>query len=207
MVLLTGIKGFIGSRLVFELGKIYGFDNIVAMSSTKSELCKTVLYNNDFLVSPSDKELLKKVKIVIHAGAYTPKGRHEANNIDGCTGNIVFTQMLFNLLGSNLSRFIYLSTLDVYAPSDLITEKSNVEPQTLYGLSKLYCEKVVSTICTEKNINFQVLRIGHVYGPGEEKYKKIIPIAIQAALNDIEIEVWNNGEELRNFIYVFDVIR
>ena len=53
----------------------------------------------------------------------------------------------------------------------------------------------------------QILRLGHVYGPGENEYKKIIPITIAKLKQGVHPQIWGNGTEKRSFIYVDDVIR
>jgi UDP-glucose 4-epimerase len=51
-----------------------------------------------------------------------------------------------------------------------------------------------------------VCRIGHVYGPGEEKYQKLIPETIKRILKGSDIEIWGSGQDLRAFIHVNDVV-
>ena len=63
----------------------------------------------------------------------------------------------------------------MYEESKVICEETNTIPKSLYGWSKLYCEKMVEQYGELNGIDTQVLRVGHVYGTGEEGYKKIIP--------------------------------
>ena len=79
-------------------------------------------------------------------------------------------------------------------------------PASLYGLSKLYGEHMVSLFAAERGIASQALRIGHVYGPGEEKYAKVLPKAIQNIVAGKDVELWGEGKELRSFIYIDDVV-
>jgi nucleoside-diphosphate-sugar epimerase len=50
------------------------------------------------------------------------------------------------------------------------------------------------------------LRIGHVYGPGEEAYLKIIPETFKKIINKESVKIWGTGEDLRSFIYIDDVV-
>jgi nucleoside-diphosphate-sugar epimerase len=50
------------------------------------------------------------------------------------------------------------------------------------------------------------LRIGHVYGPGEEKYQKIIPVCFSKVLKNESIKLNGSGNTIRSFIYINDVI-
>jgi UDP-glucose 4-epimerase len=205
-ILLTGVSGFIGSRLLTTLCDRFGEKNVLALSSKVTKQCETIVYSNDFSIKPTDLAKLSDVELIIHAGAFTPKSRFDGNNIEKCNGNILFTTALLDLPFSQLKKIIYLSTLDVYGDDKIISELSVLNPVNLYGMSKLYSEKMVSSFCENAKIKSQILRIGHVYGPGEEKYQKLLPIAIKSILNGREIELWGDGSELRSFIYIDDVI-
>jgi UDP-glucose 4-epimerase len=65
---------------------------------------------------------------------------------------------------------------------------------------------MVSLYAVKRGIANQVLRIGHVYGPGEEKYAKVLPKAIQSIVSGKDVELWGEGKELRSFIYIGDVV-
>jgi UDP-glucose 4-epimerase len=65
---------------------------------------------------------------------------------------------------------------------------------------------MMSLHAAERGIAIQVLRIGHVYGPGEEQYVKVIPKAIERIIAGGDVELWGEGEELRSFIYISDVV-
>jgi UDP-glucose 4-epimerase len=43
----------------------------------------------------------------------------------------------------------------------------------------------------------QILRIGHVYSPGEEKYRKKIPVTMQRILKGDTINLLVKGKEIR----------
>ena len=59
--------------------------------------------------------------------------------------------------------------------------------------------------CDHKVENMN-LRIGHVYGPGEEEYKKVIPITIKKILDNKPLQLWGDGSDLRSFIFIDDVV-
>ena len=106
----------------------------------------------------------------------------------------------------NIKNFVFFSTVDVYGYNSLISEETNLSPSSLYGHSKLYCEQMISSWAAQKKICHQILRIGHVYGEGEEKYKKIIPVTMQRLLSNIPLQMYGDGSEIRSFIYIQDVV-
>jgi len=206
-MIITGASGFIGSRLLQAARAIYG-DNVTAFSSRASE-GGHIIYRDApaFGLSSIDLALVKDAEVLIHGGAFTPKSGAEANQISACNGNITFTEKLLDLPWQNLRKIVFLSTLDVYANAEgPITEDTPTIPASLYGLSKLYGERLVTLYAAERSIASQVLRIGHVYGPGEEKYAKVLPKAIKNIVTGQDVELWGEGKELRSFIYIDDVV-
>lgn len=204
--IITGASGFIGSRLVQKGREVYSH-NLTSFSS-KPMKGSHIIYNNinDFGLKPKELALVEGADVLIHAGAYTPKSGADANQVAGCNSNITFTEKLLALPWTNLKKIIFLSTLDVYANvNGPISENTITVPSTLYGLSKLYCEQMVTLFASERRTESQVLRVGHVYGPGEEKYAKVLPRAIQSIVSGKNVELWGDGTELRSFIYIDDV--
>lgn len=207
-VLLTGVSGFIGSQILRAACTKFGKVNVMALTSRAHPDVYSVKYDPiGFNIDPDELEKFEKVELVVHAGAYTPKNSAQADNIKDCTGNIGFTEKLLELPFNSLKKIIYLSTVDVYESAPLIRENSAVVPATLYGFSKLYSERLVSIFSEHRKINYQILRIGHVYGPGEEKYEKFLPKAIKSAIGALPVELWGDGSELRSYIYIDDVVK
>jgi len=65
---------------------------------------------------------------------------------------------------------------------------------------------MVEWFAKSQNVVSQVLRVGHVYGPGEEKYMKVIPVMLRNAIFGKNIQQFGDGEEFRSFIYITDVV-
>lgn len=207
MILITGVSGFIGKPLLLKLVDKFGKKNVIAFTSKRLKGINTIMHDNYMF----DKKIFidkgfEKITTIIHAGAYTPKSNLEADNLELCNSNIFNTQKLLEADFPNLQQVIFLSTLDVYNTNDKINEQSAVNPVSLYGNSKFYCEKYVEKFSLQRGVDFKILRIGHVYGPGEENYKKIIPITIKKIINGEKIDLFGFGEKLRSFIYIDDVL-
>ena len=206
-LLVTGASGFIGSRVLAAICDEYGPENVIAFSSRPIDKCQTVSYQVPaFTVKKEDHDLLATVDVLIHVGAYIPKSGKDANAIEACDSNIFFTEKLLNLPLKCLKKILYISTVDVYEPADLTNEDTPTIPVSLYGWSKLYCERMLGFFAIDQNIEYQILRIGHVYGPGEEVYAKFLPKTINNLLVGESIELWGDGSEKRSFIYVNDVV-
>jgi UDP-glucose 4-epimerase len=206
-ILLTGASGFIGGHILTALVKSCGRESITALTSKEIPDINCITYKSvqDFDLNKTNFD---DITHVIHAGAFTPKDSQQSNSIKSCFNNIEYTKELFSYDFKSLVRFVNLSTLDVYAATfEELSESSPIKPISLYGSSKLYCEEMVKAFSEQRDVNYINLRIGHVYGPGEEKYKKVLPIAIQNILENKPLELWGDGSDLRSFIFIDDVVQ
>jgi len=205
-ILLTGGSGFIGSRLLKYLESLSQYE-IIALSSIPIPGVKTILHENyTFDKSAFFVNKINKIDAVIHAGAFIPKTAKDANNIIFSGSNIFNTRHLLNNLPP-VNKFIFISTVDVYKPENVITEQSITEPASLYGWSKLYCEQMINRWGKENNVSAQILRVGHIYGPGEEKYQKLIPVTIRKCLADENPVIFSDGQEKRAYLHVSDCMK
>jgi UDP-glucose 4-epimerase len=211
-ILLTGASGFIGTHLIkaIEQHPVYSGYKLVLLSSTPHQVYSTILHKNYSFTQKDFAEAgINHIDIVIHAGAFTPKDNGAANNIRDANSNVSSLNHLIEQLPNTPERFIFFSTLDVYAPvaDETITEQSVTKPISLYGWSKLYGEKVVEAWANKEKHVVQVLRIGHIYGSGEEQYQKIIPLTIKKTLQKQKPVIFSKGEELRSFLHVSDCVK
>ncbi len=207
-ILVTGTSGFIGSHLLQAICEEYGSANVLALSTTPKSLCETILYDpRDFSLNSEGLKKIETIDTLLHAGAFTPKSSEDANCLAGCNGNISFTAKLLAHPLANLRRTIYLSTIDVYASCETISESTPTVPISLYGLSKLYCESMMTRYSEQRGVTSHILRIGHVFGPGEEAYQKFLPVAMRRIVKGEKVELWGDGRELRSLIYIDDVVR
>ena len=188
-ILVTGSSGFVGSKLVSRL--IHDGANVICLPRNQELKCDD------------------KIDILFHLGAFTPKTPKMANSIDDIyRSNIMATHSLLQSLPNIPERIVFSSTLDVYAISDndATTEMSKVDPPSLYGSSKLFCEKLITTFAMQNNCKYSILRYGNIYGPGEAAYAKLIPQTIRAILSNISPNIHGNPNALRDFVYIDDVI-
>ena len=208
VLLLTGTTGFIGQNLLKFIELNYKNDyEIVLLSSALNENYKTILHKNyTFNKKDFEEKGILKIDLVLHIGAFTPKSGIEANDINKSNANIFNTKYLLDNLPNFPEKFILLSTIDVYGKvEEVISEKILPNPITLYGWSKLYCEKMIENWAKGNNVIIQILRVGHIYGKGEESYKKVIPITIQRLKEGNAPQIFGTGFEKRSFLHVDDV--
>lgn len=206
-LLITGASGFIGTHLINGLDRIAKYD-IVALSSSSIPGFKWICHNGyNFTKEIFIDKSITTIDYVIHAGSFTPKSKDQANDIDRSLSNILSTKKLISELPCIPKKFIFLSTLDVYGDnSEVIDEQSNVRPNNQYAWSKVYCEQLILEWARQNDVIVQILRVGHIYGPGEEVYKKFIPEIIKNIINNSEIQLFTNGLEKRSYLNIEDCV-
>ncbi|MBI5971509.1 MAG: NAD(P)-dependent oxidoreductase [Deltaproteobacteria bacterium] len=213
-VLLTGPKGFIGSHLLRRLLRETGAE-VVALSRSgcgeKTDGIKWVNAPLEGLVRGTwETAGIKKFDIVIHIGGFTPKTSKDADNTGAIfRDNLIGTRSLFESLPEPPEKIVFASTLDVYGPpmdGRVIDEDTPVSPSGLYGASKLFCESLVRAHAKGCGCGYAVLRLGHIFGPGEEAYQKFIPQSIRALLRGEPPAVYGDGSAQRDYLYVSDAV-
>ena len=145
---------------------------------------------------------------VIHLAAFTPKSAATRDNApEIIAANIIGLQTLLTSFPTPPGRFVFCSTLDVYsrqAFDHVVNERSPVGPEGLYGLSKLLGEGLVETYSRSAGTESVTLRLGHIFGPGEERYAKLVPETIRRVLANRPPRIAGNGDEQRDLLYVDD---
>ncbi|WP_426668524.1 NAD-dependent epimerase/dehydratase family protein [Mucilaginibacter sp. McL0603] len=88
-------------------------------------------------------------------------------------------------------------------------ESSKIHPSSFYGITKQVQEQMIILAARLKNINGFALRYQNVYGPGQSlknPYTGILSIFSRLALRNEKINVFEDGLESRDFVYIEDVV-
>ena len=88
-------------------------------------------------------------------------------------------------------------------------EASLIHPSSVYGITKQVQEQLVMTMCPLLGIEPIALRYQNVYGPGQSltnPYTGILSIFSNLIMQDRSINVFEDGLESRDFVYIDDVI-
>jgi len=226
--LITGGCGFIGTSLIKALinkknHNIRVLDNLT--TGTREDLLEVCKYSEVSVESAGgfngvelivgdilDEELAIKVTreadVIIHLAANTGVGPSVENPRVDCMANVIGT---FNYLEAarinNVPRFVFASSGapagEVEPP---IHEELPPHPVSPYGASKLAGEGYCSAYYKTFNIQTVILRFGNVYGPGSLHKSSVVAKFIRQALNKETLEIYGDGTQTRDFIYIDDLI-
>ncbi len=224
MIVVTGAAGFIGSCLVSHLNKA-GYTNIVAVDDfSKHE--KDENLNGKTLVAKVGRddfmswleEYGEEVEFIYHIGARTDTTEFDTEIFDKL--NLNYSKDIWNLAVKYNIPLVYASSAATYGLGEHgykddhgIVDK--LKPLNPYGDSKNDFDKWILTQDTEPPF-WAGLKFFNVYGPNEY-HKGRMASVIFHAFNQINKtdgmklfrshnENYKDGEQLRDFIYVKDVV-
>lgn len=88
-------------------------------------------------------------------------------------------------------------------------EESKIHPSSVYGITKQNQEQMVLTVCPTVGIAGVAFRYQNVYGPGQSlknPYTGILSIFSTQIKNGNNINIFEDGKESRDFVYIDDVV-
>jgi len=215
-VLVTGGAGFIGSHLVDKLLTL-GFEVVVVdnLSTGKKKNInpRAKFYKTDIRSDALDEVFTQETPdTVFHLAAQTNIMTSIKNPKEDYSINVEGT---LNLLKSSqelrVKRFIFSSTVAVYGepryfPTD---ERHPTNPINPYGENKLATEKYVESFAQKSEFEFTILRYANVYGPRQTRSSKaaVITIFLDKMKRGESVEIFGDGTQERDFVYVGDVVQ
>lgn len=228
-ILITGGCGFLGVSLIKKLLALQSknirlIDNLsVGKKKHLRQVCEfTEINPNNLKGSPNGLELIvgdirdqdlaikvaKGIDTIIHLAANTGVGPSiEKPQVD-MSVNIIGT---FNYLEASrvnkISKFIFASSgAPIGEVEPPIHEEIPPHPLSPYGASKLAGEGYCSAYKNTFGIETVVLRFGNVYGPGSINKSSVVAKFIRKAINGDILEIYGDGMQTRDFIYIDDLI-
>jgi len=231
--LITGGCGFIGTNLIEFLSATGGesirvIDNL--SSGSREALSSVSDYTacdfNREIAQPSmddgvqlivgdilDEKLAlratRDVDIVVHLAANTGVGPSVENPRVDCLNNVLGT---FNYLEAarknGTKRFVFASSgAPIGECTPPIHEELAPHPVSPYGASKLAGEGYCSAYARAFGLSTVALRFGNVYGPRSSHKGSVVAKFIRMAMAGETLEIYGDGAQTRDFVYVGDLVR
>lgn len=213
MVVVTGASGFLGAAVLRRLARdSHTAVAAVSRAAPPEGLPSCVRWIRSDLRELSGAEwrdaTAEPIEAVAHLAAFTPKHAADRDRVDDVVAsNVLGTQALLRSFSHSPRRLVFASTLDVYAPQAFlhpVTETSAIGPEGLYGASKLFGEALVAAYARSAGVEHLVVRLGHLYGPGEGRYAKLVPETIRRVIAGQAPRLVGDGLARRDLLYVDD---
>ena len=218
-ILVTGGKGFIGSKIVEILSNDHKVTVVDSHDTygimTMEELNKLFVWRtrnwNTKNVSMIQGDVLDRLvclkafrsnpDIVIHLATY-PRAKIVDNDpIVGIPKVInTTTNLLWHSEKFNVKKFVYISSSMVYGDFvDGMKEDGNTKPKNIYGEAKLTGERMVKLFAKRDGLNYNIIRPSGVYGPGDMPDRVVSKFFDKAMKN--ETITLHNGDNKVDFTY------
>ncbi len=155
----------------------------------------------DFLAN--NKNSVKKLIIASSRSIYG-EGKYKCENHGVVYPN---ERVASNMMKGKFDLFCDVcgGELDVI-PTD---ENSKIHPSSIYGITKQQQEQMILLMGKSLGIPAVALRYQNVYGPGQSlsnPYTGILSIFSTRMLNGNDIDIYEDGEESRDFVFIDDVV-
>jgi nucleoside-diphosphate-sugar epimerase len=214
--LVTGGAGFIGSHLVEALTKIC--DRIIVLddfsSGTKSNLSHIdrgiEIVEGSICSLPLVKYLVSQVDVVYHLatrclveGLENPQIMHEVNDVG--TYNVCLAAK-----ESPRTKIVYIQSSEAYGRQKVFPIKETVQmnPVSIYGITKLIGERYVSFFNKIYGVPAVTIRVFNCFGPHqrEDEYAAVITNFMKKIEKNEQPIIYGDGTQTRDFSYVTDVV-
>jgi len=223
-IIVTGAYGFIGSCLVSYLNQ-QGFENLILVDEFDDDEKELNLLHKKYIIRVERENLfdwlLKEkpaVEFIFHLGARTDTAEFDYSVHQKL--NVEYSQHIWNYCTINNIPLVYASSAATYGEGEYGYDDSHdiveqLHPLNPYGISKNEFDKWV--LHQKEHPPFWAgLKFFNVYGPNEY-HKARMASVIFHSFNQIKQngkvklfrshkDGFENGEQLRDFVYVKDVV-
>lgn len=216
-ILITGGAGYIGSVLVRNLlnsgYKVTILDNFTFGLEPIKEIKDNPnlkIVRGDIRKSDDVERAIKDIDSVIHLAAIVGDPACAAQADIAYEVNFTSTIRLVDMCRSyGINKFIFASTCSVYGTSEQdigLTEKSKLNPVSLYAETRLYAEQGILALAN-REFSPCILRFGTVYGLSPRmRFDLVANYLTQKSVMEKEITIFG-GTQWRPFVHVDDVAR
>jgi nucleoside-diphosphate-sugar epimerase len=221
VMLLTGGAGFIGMTLTRRLcndNRIVIFDSLHRDAFTSTELARhpnVRFVRGDVRDFESLRKAAEECRIIVHmasiAGVDTVMGLPVETMETALEGTLNALRAARNA-GARLERFIDFSTSEVFGrfafkvqEGDVTTLGAVGEARWTYAVSKLATEHLTYTYHKQFGLPTLSIRPFNVYGPGQVGEGAIHTFIVRALMGE-DLNVHNDGDQIRSWCYIDDMI-
>lgn len=228
-ILITGGCGFVGRHLVKRLSmdknnEIIIVDNLstgLNLNDWPEHLkckIKAVIYDDCINFFEKSDE---KFDIIFHLAAIVEGRLTIENNPLKVAKDLMIDSAMYRwAIRTRPKKIVYFSSSAVY-PIRLQTEKNNIPlseglidirkniidmPDMSYGWSKLTGEYLSYLAATKYGLNIVIYRPFSGYGEDQDLSYPFPAIMKRIIRNEVPIQVWGDGNQSRDFIYIEDCV-
>jgi UDP-glucose 4-epimerase len=218
--LVLGGHGFVGQHIVKRLLE-KGCDVRVLANSTQpacrafqGDFSKNAeVVNGDYRDADIVRAALENVKCVYHLISTTTPASSIVDPTNDVQTNLLPTLQLLQLaVEQGVEQVVFSSsggTVYGVLSQTPVLETHPTYPVSPHGIVKLAIEKYLHWFYHMYGLKYTILRIANPYGPGQnpKRGQGLISALLWRLVHNEPIEIWGDGQVVRDYIYVDDVAR
>lgn len=209
-LLIIGGNGFLGKNIAEKFLKENWDVSIFDIEMCEEPNSRIHYIVGDFFDNSVLQSAVLGKDLIIHAVSTVNPGNSNTRFMQGYEKDLLQTARLCSMLIGTATKMIFLSSGGtVYGDQAIqpITELALPQPINHYGCIKLCIENILRTFNTQFKTNFLIARVANPYGPGQDYLKGVgfIDAALKKAINNEKIEIWGDGETIRDYVYIDDL--
>ena len=217
-VLITGGAGFIGSHLCDRL--ISGGHEVVVLDNLCSGSWDNLAHHDTPRLTRIEGDVreeswveeLGEIDVIYHLAALISGHDSLQEPESYFSVNVDGLLHVLALAKAKRARIVFASSSTVYGSRerDACRETDLPSPLTVYALTKLVGEHLLALYAPIYGISQTSLRLFNVYGPRQSPnhpYANVTCKFSHAAATNQSVNLYGDGEQSRDFVYVDDVVR
>ncbi len=215
---MTGGAGFIGShltRFLLQHGRVRVLDDLSTGNlDNLREATNAIEFMRGSVADPDAvREAVDGCAMVFHLAAQVSVPLSMELPTETFEVNVYGTQLLLEAARrAECERFVFASSAAVYGDSPRLPKREGMRPAPIspYGWSKHYGELLCQDYWRVFGVPTVCFRFFNVYGPRQNprsQYAAVVPRWITAALTDRKPIIFGDGKQVRDFIYIEDLIQ
>ncbi|MCL5772777.1 MAG: NAD-dependent epimerase/dehydratase family protein [Firmicutes bacterium] len=216
-ILVTGGAGFIASHIsdfLISMGNEVVIVDNLSTGKEKNINPRAKFIKMDICDAGLDKLFKEESFDIVNHHAAQIDVRHSVEDpLKDARVNILGSiNLLENSVKYGVKKFIFASSGGVIygEPVKLpASEKDTACPISPYGASKYAVEVYLNYYNSIKGLKYSILRYGNVYGPRQDPHGEagVVAIFINALLEGRVPVIYGGGEQLRDYVYIEDVVK
>ena len=210
--LVLGAGGFIGSHLCQALAsagaRVHGFGRRPAFTDSLPAMRFTA---GEFTDRAALALAVDGAEIVFHLlGGTNPEVSNKDPIADLQVNTVASVQLLELCRAAGVRKIVFVSSGGtVYGvPAAVpIPEDAATNPISAYGINKLMVEKYLQLYATLGGPRAVTLRVANPYGPFQSPFRRqgLVSALIETVLAGRPVEIWGDGQVVRDYLYVGDL--
>lgn len=217
-VVVTGGAGFIGSAFINHLKDNFECDVICIDKLTYAGSLNNIKQGFYFLqrdICDVTEEEIGEFDYMVHFAAESHVDNSIKNGLPFIKSNVEGTYNLLEIArkNKNLKKFIHISTDEVYGDMEEnpnIRKESNedykIKGSSYYSASKAASDLLVEAAGRTYGLPYLITRTCNNFGEHQFE-EKFLPKIAKSISEDVEIPVYGDGKQVREWMYVYDNVK